>query len=61
MNMSDMKYNPEGSALRRDQIELLRLLQVASRIFEDNGIKWWLSSGTLLGGSQASWLHSLGR
>lgn len=52
MNMSDMKYNPEGSALRRDQIELLRLLQVASRIFEDNGIKWWLSSGTLLGAAR---------
>lgn len=46
------KYNPEGSALRRDQKELFRMLLVVNDICKKNGIKWWLSSGTLLGAAR---------
>ena len=46
------KYNPDGSALRRDQLELLRMLQFVAEICRDNGIRWWLSSGTLLGAAR---------
>lgn len=43
------KYNPDGSLLRKHQMELLDMLQVLSDICEKNNIQWWLSSGTLLG------------
>jgi len=43
------RYNPEGSALRRDQKELVRMLDFVAEICEKNNIQWWLSSGTLLG------------
>lgn len=46
------KYNPEGSALRRDQKELLRMLQVLADICREHDIQWWLSSGTLLGAAR---------
>ena len=46
------KYNPEGSLLRRDQLELLRMLDVVAQICEQHNIKWWLSSGTLLGAAR---------
>lgn len=46
------KYCPEGSALRRDQKELLRMLDVVIKICEENGLQWWLSSGTLLGAAR---------
>lgn len=42
-------FNPEGSRLRNDQLELLKMVQHVSDICEQNNIKWWLSSGTLLG------------
>lgn len=45
-------YNPEGSALRRDQHELLQMLLIVSEICKENGITWWLSSGTLLGAAR---------
>ncbi len=43
------RYSPNGSLLRRDQLHLLNLLKVFSDICNNNNIKWWLSSGTLLG------------
>ena len=46
------KYNPEGSALRRDQKELVRMLKVVDGICRENGLQWWLSSGTLLGAAR---------
>lgn len=46
------KYNPEGSALRRDQKELLRMLLYVDNICKKNNITWWLSSGTLLGAAR---------
>lgn len=42
-------FNPDGSKLRTDQLELLKMVQHVAEICEQNGIKWWLSSGTLLG------------
>lgn len=46
------RYNPDGSALRRDQMELLEMLQVVSDICKEHGLQWWLSSGTLLGAAR---------
>ena len=53
-NSEKLIYNPEGSLLRRDQLELLRMLQVVAEICEENNIQWWLSSGTLLGAARHS-------
>lgn len=47
-----IKYNPEGSLLRRDQKELFRMLEVLDKIFREHNIQWWLSSGTLLGAAR---------
>lgn len=47
-----IEYNPEGSLLRTDQLELVKMLQVFSDICEKNGIRWWLCSGTLLGAAR---------
>ena len=47
--MDFSRYNPEGSLLRCDQKELSRILQVVADICRDNGIQWWMDSGTLLG------------
>lgn len=46
------KYNPDGSLLRRDQLELVRMIDVVAEICEKNNIPWWLSSGTLLGAAR---------
>ena len=46
------RYNPDGSALRRNQLELLELLDEVAKICEENNIQWWLSSGTLLGAAR---------
>ena len=45
-------YNPEGSALRRDQKEMVKVLQVFAEICKEHDIKWWLCSGTLLGAAR---------
>lgn len=46
------RYNPEGSALRRDQKELFRMLKYIAELCEQHNITWWLSSGTLLGAAR---------
>lgn len=46
------RYNPEGSALRRTQKDLFGMLKVLAGICNRNGIRWWLSSGTLLGAAR---------
>ena len=46
------RYSPEGSALRRDQKELLRMLKKVDAICKEHNLKWWLSSGTLLGAAR---------
>ena len=45
-------YNPEGSTLRRDQMEMLTVLNAFAEICKDNDIQWWLCSGTLLGAAR---------
>ena len=42
-------YNPEGSALKRDQMRLVEVLQKFAEICKEHDINWWLCSGTLLG------------
>lgn len=44
--------NPVDSKLRRNQMELLTILQDLSEICSKHGICWWLSSGTLLGAAR---------
>ncbi len=46
------KYNPDGSKLRADQLEMLRMLKIFAKICKEHNIKWWLSSGTLLGAAR---------
>lgn len=46
------KYNPEGSLLRTDQLEQLKILKFVADICRQNDITWWLSSGTLLGAAR---------
>ncbi|MBQ3249015.1 MAG: LicD family protein [Alistipes sp.] len=46
------RYNPEGSLLRSDQMELLAMLNVIADICRQHDIPWWLSSGTLLGAAR---------
>ena len=43
------KYSPEGSQLRELQDYLLKMLVDFDRICKENGIRYWLSSGTCLG------------
>lgn len=42
-------YNPEGSNIRELQLRLLDILDYVNEICENNGITYWLSSGTCLG------------
>lgn len=42
-------YNPEGSLLRQHQYKMLEMLLDFDRICKKNDIRYWLSSGTLLG------------
>lgn len=43
------KFNPEGSMLRRQQLRMLEILLYIDKVCKENDIKYWLSSGTLLG------------
>ena len=43
------KHNPEGSMLRNYQLRLLKLLKDFDALCRENGLRYWLSSGTLLG------------
>ena len=45
-------YNPEGSALRRDQKEMVEVLKTFAEICREHDINWWLCSGTLLGAAR---------
>ena len=46
------RSSPEGSLLRRDQKELLRMLQKIGEICDRHNIRWWLAAGTLLGAAR---------
>ena len=43
------RYNPEGSLLRRQQTRMLEILLEVDRICQKHDIRYWLSSGTLIG------------
>lgn len=43
------KYNPDGSPLRQHQLKLLEMLVYFDKVCKENGIRYWLSSGTCLG------------
>lgn len=43
------KYNPEGSLLRKEQLRMLDILLYIDKICKEHNIRYWLSSGTLLG------------
>ena len=46
------RFNPEGSALRMVQLSLLDILVEFDRICKDNGITYWLDSGSLIGAAR---------
>jgi len=43
------KYNPDGSLLRCQQIRMLDILMEVDKICKKHNIRYWLSSGTLIG------------
>ena len=43
------QYNPDGSLLRELQLRMLEILKCVDSICEKHNIRYWLSSGTLLG------------
>ena len=43
------RFNPEGSVLRLHQMKMLRILEFVDKVCRKHGIRYWLSSGTLLG------------
>lgn len=43
------EYNPQGSTLRKQQLRMLEILLYIDNVCKENNIKYWLSSGTLLG------------
>ena len=46
------RFNPEGSYLRRHQMRMLEMLIEVDRICRKHHIKYWLSSGTLIGAAR---------
>jgi lipopolysaccharide cholinephosphotransferase len=43
------RYNPEGSPLRAHQMRMLKILSYIDTVCRQNDIRYWLSSGTLIG------------
>ena len=43
------EYNPDGSVLRRQQMRMLDILLHVDKVCKEHNIRYWLSSGTLLG------------
>jgi lipopolysaccharide cholinephosphotransferase len=43
------RFNPDGSMLRRQQLRMLDILLYVDRVCKEHNIRYWLSSGTLLG------------
>lgn len=46
------KYNPDGSELRRHQMDLLKVLDHFDSICKEHAIPYWLSSGTCIGAAR---------
>jgi len=51
MNQAELRtrFNPDGSQLRRLQLRMLDILVEVDKICKRHDIKYWLSSGTLIG------------
>jgi lipopolysaccharide cholinephosphotransferase len=47
--LAHQKFNPDGSMLRRQQLRMLDILLEIDKICKKHDIKYWLSSGTLIG------------
>lgn len=47
-----IKYNPDGSDLRKGQLRMLEMLKFVDKVCTDNNITYWLDSGTLLGAAR---------
>ena len=47
-----LRFNPEGSQLRRLQLRMLGILKAVDGICRRHGISYWLSSGTLIGAAR---------
>lgn len=43
------QYNPNDSLLRRGQLRMLEILKAVDKVCRTHDIRYWLSSGTLLG------------
>lgn len=43
------QYNPDDSQLRRAQLRMAEMLSFIDKVCRDNGLKYWISFGTLLG------------
>lgn len=43
------RFNPDGTALRQMQLKMVEMLEYFDNICKQHDIKYWLSSGTLLG------------
>ena len=43
------RFNPDGSTLRAMQLKMVEMLEYFDSICKQHNIKYWLSSGTLLG------------
>lgn len=43
------KYNPDGSNLRKAQLRMAEMLGFIDKVCKDNGLRYWISFGTLLG------------
>ena len=46
------RFNPDGSLLRCQQLRMLEMLVEVDRICRRHGIRYWLSSGTLIGAAR---------
>lgn len=43
------RFNPDGSILRQHQLRMLDMLKYFDSLCRENGIRYWLSSGTCIG------------
>jgi len=48
-NVLRLKYNPEGSILRKAQLRMLDMLIYIDKICRENNLLYWLEGGNLLG------------
>lgn len=44
-----LRFNPDGSDLRRHQLRMLEMLKYVDKICRENKIQYWLSSGSCIG------------